>query len=178
MLYNTTILLVLLVYWMALIGHATITSTIIGIAVSAAIVKFMYRIIKISSKSYANQKKFRPQLKISFYIFLYIPWLLWQIILSSLKVATLIWRKASINPMIIETKPNSKTNLGITMLSNSITLTPGTISIVEQGISKIRIHALDINSTADAIKELDKFNLQIMRVTGTKQKNKKISKFN
>ena len=59
----------------------------------------------------------------------YIPWLLWQIILSNIHVAGLVLSpKMPIEPHMIRVKVRLKKDISIVTYANSITLTPGTIT--------------------------------------------------
>ena len=60
----------------------------------------------------------------------FLPWLLWQIVLANKDLALrTLHPKMPINPMLINFKNNLKTDLGMVILANSITLTPGTGTI-------------------------------------------------
>ena len=60
----------------------------------------------------------------------FLPWLLWQIVLANIDLAIrTLHPKMPINPMLINFKNNLKTDLGMVILANSITLTPGTVTI-------------------------------------------------
>ena len=54
--------------------------------------------------------------------------------------------KVRINPAIVEVKTKLKSKLGRLMLANSITLTPGTLTVDISG-DKIYIHWIDASST-------------------------------
>lgn len=59
----------------------------------------------------------------------YIPWLLWQIILSNIHVAGLVLSpKMPIEPHMIRVKTRLKKDFSVVTYANSITLTPGTIT--------------------------------------------------
>jgi len=59
----------------------------------------------------------------------YIPWLLWQIILSNIHVAGLVLSpKMPIEPHMIRVKTRLKKDISVVTYANSITLTPGTIT--------------------------------------------------
>lgn len=54
-----------------------------------------------------------------------------------------------INPGIVKISPNLKTDLGITMLANSITLTPGTLSVdIDEGSNDLYIHWINVKDEA------------------------------
>ena len=54
-----------------------------------------------------------------------------------------------INPGIVKISPDLKTDLGITMLANSITLTPGTLSVdIDEDKNDLYIHWINIKKEA------------------------------
>ena len=79
----------------------------------------------------------------------YIPWIAWEIVKSNIDVARRIWRpQMPISPTVVTVKATQETALGLVIHANSITLTPGTLSIdVEPG--EIEVHALSAESVAD-----------------------------
>ena len=79
----------------------------------------------------------------------YIPWIAWEIVKSNIDVARRIWQpQMPISPTIVTVKATQETALGLVIHANSITLTPGTLSIdVEPG--EIEVHALSAESVAD-----------------------------
>jgi multicomponent Na+:H+ antiporter subunit E len=73
---------------------------------------------------------------------LYLPWLLWQILKSNIEVSRIILNpKLPISPRLLKVKSSQQTTTGEVLYANSITLTPGTISLDVQG-STILVHAL------------------------------------
>jgi multicomponent Na+:H+ antiporter subunit E len=72
----------------------------------------------------------------------YIPWLAWQILRANIDVMRLVLsRDLAIDPQLEWVSAGQKSDLGIAVYANSITLTPGTISTsVEDG--RILVHAL------------------------------------
>ena len=72
----------------------------------------------------------------------YIPWLLWQIALSNIHVASLVLRrKMPVDPRVIKFKTKLETDISMVALANSITLTPGTITMdIKDGV--FYVHAL------------------------------------
>lgn len=54
-----------------------------------------------------------------------------------------------IRPGIVKIKPDLKTDLGITMLANSITLTPGTLSVdIDEDTNELYIHWINVDDEA------------------------------
>lgn len=67
-------------------------------------------------------------------------WLLKEVMVASLDVSKRIWTGA-ISPTVIEVQASQKTDMGKVIFANSITLTPGTVSInIQDDI--ITVHAL------------------------------------
>jgi multicomponent Na+:H+ antiporter subunit E len=81
----------------------------------------------------------------------YLPWLFYQILLANLHVAKMVLHpRMPINPGIVEFKTKLKSGLAMTTLANSITLTPGTITIdIRDG--KYYVHALTKKVTDDLL---------------------------
>lgn len=90
-------------------------------------------------------------LNLTFTIPLYWLWLIKEVVLANIAVARCVWQGVdAINPSVIKIKANQKTDLGIVIYANSITLTPGTVSIdLEENI--ITVHALTSESAADLL---------------------------
>ncbi len=74
----------------------------------------------------------------------YIPWELWQIVLANLDVAyRVLHPKMPIDPGVIEFETTLRSDFALVTLANSITLTPGTITIiVDPEIGKFWVHAV------------------------------------
>jgi len=72
----------------------------------------------------------------------FLPWLLWQIVLANIDLALrTLHPKMPINPILINIKNNLKSDLGMVILANSITLTPGTVTI-DVNENKFLIHVI------------------------------------
>jgi multicomponent Na+:H+ antiporter subunit E len=83
---------------------------------------------------------------------LYTPWLLWEIVKANLDVAKIILSPSMpISPRLIRVDVKQRTPLGQSLYANSITLTPGTISL-DLRDDKILVHALT-QDTADGVLE-------------------------
>jgi len=78
----------------------------------------------------------------------YIPLFLWECIKANLDVAYRVAHPdLPINPGIVKVKTTLKSDTGLTFLANSITLTPGTMSVdidVENGF--LYIHWIDVKT--------------------------------
>ncbi len=83
-----------------------------------------------------------------FWFLVYIPVFFYYVIVANIDVAyRVLHPKMPINPGIVKIKTNLKTDSGITALANSITLTPGTLTIdlTEDGF--LYIHWINVKST-------------------------------
>ena len=78
----------------------------------------------------------------------YLPWILWEIIKANVDVIKVICRpKMDISPRMIRVKASQKTDIGQVIYANSITLTPGTITLdVRDG--EMLVHALTKDTAA------------------------------
>ena len=84
---------------------------------------------------------------------IYIPWLLIEIIKANFHLLYLVFHprmKELIDPHITTFKTDLESDLAITTLANSITLTPGTITVTTGSDGVYRIHAID-RPSADAL---------------------------
>lgn len=82
---------------------------------------------------------------------LYAPWLLWQVLLANIDVAKRVWSpELKIQPQMIRVPYKLRTPFGLATYTNSITLTPGTVTVrVGQGV--LEVHALTDDAAADLL---------------------------
>lgn len=127
---------VLFAYWLLLSGHYGLWPVIPGAVLCALVVAFS------AAKRIADAEG-APFGQVARGL-VYWPWLLWQIVLSALKVSRIILDpRLPISPVMVRVKAEQKTAVGLTTYANSITLTPGTISIeVSEAGRFIWVHAL------------------------------------
>ncbi len=79
----------------------------------------------------------------------YIPWLLYQVFLANLHVMYLVFHPRMmelINPQIIEFDSELKSDYARTTFANSITLTPGTITVNVTVLGRFSVHCIDDKS--------------------------------
>jgi multicomponent Na+:H+ antiporter subunit E len=79
----------------------------------------------------------------------YLPWLFGQIVIANWGVAKLVLGpKSEIRPSLVRVRASQKTTIGQVIFANSITLTPGTLSLdVRDGV--ILVHAIDEEAVDD-----------------------------
>lgn len=98
----------------------------------------------------SGHSPFVPKFRLWLRILLYLPWLLYKIIESSLHLTKLILHPAlPIAPQLISVETKLRHHAAVVLLGNSITLTPGTIT-AEVDRNKLIIHAMD-NTLAEDI---------------------------
>jgi len=84
-----------------------------------------------------------------FQLLLYIPWLLWAIVKANIDVAKRVLNPSlPISPCMVRIKATQKTDLTRVIFANSITLTPGTVSVELVG-DDILVHALTREAAED-----------------------------
>ena len=79
----------------------------------------------------------------------YIPWLLYQVLVANIHVMYLVFHPrmmSRIDPRIMEFDSRLKSDMARVTLANSITLTPGTVTIHVSLYGHITFHVIDIES--------------------------------
>lgn len=83
-------------------------------------------------------------IKLLKFVFIYLPVFIWKLILANLDVARRVLSpKIPLNPGIVRVKTDLKGDFGKLTLANSITLTPGTLSIDMEG-EDLYVHTVDV----------------------------------
>jgi multicomponent Na+:H+ antiporter subunit E len=122
--------------WLMLSGHYDLKHLIMGL-ISCLIVLFLN--VRIRKFYFFREEIIETEEKLKaiyparlrfLRVLFYIPWLVWQIIVASLQVAWVVLHpKMPINPALIRFKTSLPNIASKVILGNSITLTPGTITI-------------------------------------------------
>ncbi len=76
----------------------------------------------------------------------YVPWLLWQVWLANIHLLRLTFHPRMmelINPRIVSFKSRIDNQMGQFILANSITLTPGTVTVFASVMGRFTVHAID-----------------------------------
>ena len=77
------------------------------------------------------------------------PWLMWEIVKSNIEVTKIILSpKLELHRNLIEVSADPKSEIGKVILANSITLTPGTVSVNLKG-DRILVHALSFEGAEE-----------------------------
>ena len=125
----------LTLFWLSMSGHYTTFVLSLG-AASVLFVVYLTRRMDLF-----DQDTF--QFSIKWKHFGYWIWLGKEIFNSNIAVAKVVLSpRLNISPRMIEFKSSQKTELGLVIFTNSITLTPGTVSVDIED-DKIIVHALN-----------------------------------
>lgn len=154
--------IVLLLIWFIFNGKITWELTILGVILCAGIYFFMCRFMDFSLK------KDIALVRRSVFFLYYTGVLVTEIVKSNIEVMRLVLTdKEIVEPVIIEYNTRLKTRLGRVILANSITLTPGTITISLEE-DQLIIHCLD-RSMAAGIDDLvfEKLLIKMENMDGT-----------
>ena len=124
----------LFVFWLALSGHYQ--ALIIGFGVVSCLL-----VAWLAHRMDLADREGHP-IHLGLSGLLYVPWLAWQILKSTVDVTRLILNPAMPIDPRIERVPSTQTGaVGHVTFANSITLTPGTVS-VELDPGTVEVHAL------------------------------------
>ena len=127
----------LFVLWIILNGKITLEIALFGIAISAVLYLFLYKFMDYSPKKELKIAKKTGQ------IIGYIWTLNVEIIKANIETARMIFRwDEEPEPLLVRFRTKLKTKVGRTLLANSITLTPGTITVSLEG-EEYLVHCLD-----------------------------------
>ncbi|MGD8482742.1 MAG: Na+/H+ antiporter subunit E [Gammaproteobacteria bacterium] len=129
-----SLVLVLSAVWLLLSGHYDPLFYGLG-AISVAVATWIaYRMKVVDYEGHPVQIALR--------VFVYFPWLFKEIIKSNIDVARRVLSPSlPISPRVFTVQANQKTAVGRTIYANSITLTPGTVTIDVRG-TELEVHAL------------------------------------
>ncbi|MBU2510588.1 Na+/H+ antiporter subunit E [bacterium] len=130
---------ILLPIWVILSGRFDLFHLSLGL-ISCFLVSFFSSDLIFSSYDYSRIPIQVPK------FFMYIPWLLFQVFLANIHVMYLVFHPKMmdlIDPKIIKFKSSLKGDLAITTFANSITLTPGTITVYATDFGDFEVHVID-----------------------------------
>jgi multicomponent Na+:H+ antiporter subunit E len=128
------VFVILFAFWLLLSGHYDLFHLSLGL-ICSLLVAFLSHDLLIENIS--GPKRIRKTRRFISYVL----WLIYQIVLANLHVAYLILNPKAIDPRIVRFKTRLKSQFSMVTLGNSITLTPGTITMdIIDG--EFHVHAL------------------------------------
>lgn len=138
-----SIALAMFVFWLLLSGHASPWLVASGAVCAVAVALFGLRM------GYADEEGHPVALLPRGFV--YWPWLVKEIVKSAIHVSRLVLDpKLPISPTLIRVAASQKSSTGLVIYANSITLTPGTISVELHARDKeILVHAICAEAAED-----------------------------
>ncbi len=142
----------LLVFWLLLSGHYDLTQSVdryliaCGIGVSAFVTWLARGRFQILDRE-GHPIDLGPR------ALLYWPWLFRQIVLSNWDVFKRVWHpRLPIAPRMVRVPADTRSDLGIVIYANSITLTPGTVTVsVDNATRELVVHCLHPGACEDLL---------------------------
>ncbi len=134
----------LYVFWLVLSGYFTPFLLSVGIGSAIAILLFAQRMEVVDHEGHP--------ISLGRSAIFYWPWLFKEIVIAAWDVSKIIVNpRLPISPTMVRVRAGQKTSVGKVTYANSITLTPGTISVDVEG-DEILVHALT-REGAEAVQE-------------------------
>ena len=131
----------LFAFWLLLSGHYTGLLITLGVLSCLGILALAHRMRVVDEEGHP--------IHLALGALTYWPWLIVEISKSAWGVTRLILDpKLPISPTLIKVKSSQSTRVGVNIYANSITLTPGTIS-VEVESNDITVHAITKEGAAE-----------------------------
>ena len=134
-----------------------------GIFAAGFVALFTGELFKAPAKNMGNMRRY------GYFIFEYVPHFLWECIKANIDVMYRVAHPAlPIKPGIVKIKTNLKSYSGLTFLANSITLTPGTLTVdIDKDNGFLYIHWIDVTEkdVEEATKTIaDKFEKMLVKI--------------
>ncbi len=139
--------IVLFAFWMALAGRTDLKTIIYGLLTCSVTSWVTYPLLLIEGRG-GSKKYFIFDVSLPKF-FLYALWLLWQLILANVDVVlATVGQNLNIDPKVVRFYFRTENPMAAVVLANSITLTPGTVTINVSDEGLYEIHALTKGSAA------------------------------
>ncbi len=156
--------LILAVTWLLWSGHYTGLILALGAGSVALVVWLSARLGLLDEEG--------APIHLALGLVTYLPWLLKEIVVANLDVARRIIDPAlPIQPQWVVTHGDQRTAIGLVLYANSITLTPGTVTVDVQG------HALLVHAVCDVAAtglETDDMNRRCARVEAHPEEDEEV----
>ena len=154
------IFIVLMIVWFLINNSFKLEIIVVGVILSLIIAVIFGRRTDV-----LNEFKFTPAA--FFYTGVYLVVFFWELVKSNIHVALIVLKPSlPINPGIVKTKTVLKSKMARMILTNSITLTPGTLTVDIEG-DTLYIHWIDVKTadvevaTEEIVKKFEKILVKI-----------------
>lgn len=150
MVHMTCLALVLFAFWMVLSGRTETKFVVYGILTAVVTTWVTYPLLLVPNKD--GSKKY--------YVFgfsipkmiMYFFWLMWQLVLANIDVLlATTGQELNIDPKVVRFRFRADNPMASVILANSITLTPGTVTMNVTDDGVYEIHALTVGAAADVL---------------------------
>ena len=150
MVHMTGLALVLFAFWMGLSGRTETKFVVYGILTAVVTTWVTYPLLLVPNKD--GSKKY--------YVFgfsipkmiMYFFWLMWQLVLANIDVLlATTGQELNIDPKVVRFRFRADNPMASVILANSITLTPGTVTMNVTDDGVYEIHALTVGAAAGVL---------------------------
>lgn len=150
MVHMTCLALVLFAFWMVLSGRTETKFVVYGILTAVVTTWVTYPLLLAPNKD--GSKKY--------YVFgfsipkmiMYFFWLMWQLVLANIDVLlATTGQELNIDPKVVRFRFRTDNPMASVILANSITLTPGTVTMNVTDDGVYEIHALTVGAAAGVL---------------------------
>ena len=150
MVHMTGLALVLFAFWMVLSGRTETKFVVYGILTAVVTTWVTYPLLLVPNKD--GSKKY--------YVFgfsipkmiMYFFWLMWQLVLANIDVLlATTGQELNIDPKVVRFRFKADNPMASVVLANSITLTPGTVTMNVTDDGVYEIHALTVGAAAGVL---------------------------
>ncbi len=129
--------ILLFLFWLLLNGKLTVEVVGLGLVIVALMAALEWSLFH-----YGPAQELRVLRKVPVFC-AYLPVLVWEILKAGLVVGRdILFRRYRLTPTLVTFRTDLKTDFGRFLLANSITLTPGTITVQVEG-NQLTVHCLD-----------------------------------
>ena len=150
MVHMTGLALVLFAFWMVLSGRTETKFVVYGILTAVVTTWVTYPLLLVPNKD-GSKKYYVFGFSISKMI-MYFFWLMWQLVLANIDVLlATTGQELNIDPKVVRFRFRADNPMASVILANSITLTPGTVTMNVTDDGVYEIHALTVGAAAGVL---------------------------
>ena len=141
--------LAILLFWILLNGSWSSDVLVVGVLISLVIALFFGR-------GLAALTEFRATPRAVVATVFYIAYFIWELVKSNIRLTTVVLSpRMPIKPGIVKVRTKLKTRMGRLLLANSITLTPGTLTVELEGewlyVHWVTMESADVETATESI---------------------------
>jgi multicomponent Na+:H+ antiporter subunit E len=151
--YSLFVFLILLVSWVVFSGIFDVFHIVLGV-ICSGIVTWMSADLFFEDRSRSGAQRFKEVIRLPGYLL----WLLWEIVIANVHVLKLAFSPdldEEISPSMQKVKVSLKTDFARYVFANSITLTPGTVT-VKVSKDEFLVHAISREAAEGLFGEMER----------------------